>query len=80
MGSAIALRENFDSAGLQRLAKASKDAAQSRRLLALAEINDGGKRLDAARIGGCCGTNPDYTRASSHVLAIDEANCGSARS
>jgi transposase len=34
------------------LAKASKDAAQARRLLALAEIYDGGSRSDAARIGG----------------------------
>jgi transposase len=52
MGSAIALREDFDSAGLRRLAKASKDAAQSRRLVALAEIYDGGARSDAARLGG----------------------------
>jgi transposase len=34
------------------LAKASKDAAQSRRLVALAEIYDGGARSDAARLGG----------------------------
>ncbi len=52
MGAAIALREDFDGAGLRRLAKATKDAAQSRRLLALAEIYDGGARTDAARIGG----------------------------
>ena len=52
MGAAIALREDFDGAGLRRLAKATKDAAQSRRLLALAEIYDGGARSDAARIGG----------------------------
>ena len=52
MGSAIALREDYDAAGLRRLAKGSKDAAQSRRLLALAEIYDGGRRRDAARIGG----------------------------
>lgn len=51
MGSAIALREDFDGAGLRRFAKATKDAAQSRRLLALAEIYDGGARSDAARIG-----------------------------
>ncbi len=37
---------------MRRLAKASKDAAQSRRLLALAEVYDGGRRSDAARIGG----------------------------
>jgi transposase len=52
MGSAISLREDFDSAALRRFAKATKDAAQSRRLLALAEIYDGGSRSDAARVGG----------------------------
>lgn len=52
MGRAIVLREDFDGPRLRRLAKASKDAAQSRRLLALAEIYDGGRRTDAARIGG----------------------------
>ena len=52
MGSAIALRADFDGASLRGLAKATKDAAQSRRLLALAEICDGGGRSDAARIGG----------------------------
>ncbi len=51
MGRAIALREDFDGAALRRLAKGSKDAGQSRRLLALAEIYDGGRRTDAARIG-----------------------------
>ncbi len=52
MGSAIVLREDFDGAALRRFAKATKDAVQSRRLLALAEIYDGSRRLDAARIGG----------------------------
>ena len=52
MGASIALREDFDGPDLRRLAKATKDAAQSRRLLALAEIYDGGARSDAARIGG----------------------------
>jgi len=51
MGAAIALREDFAAADLRQLAKASKDAAQSRRLLALAEIYAGGRRTDAARIG-----------------------------
>jgi len=51
MGKAIALRNDFDSADLRRLAKISKDSGQSRRLLALAEIYDGGRRLDAARLG-----------------------------
>jgi len=48
----IAVREDFDGPGLRRLAKQTKDAAQARRLLALAEIDDGGSRTDAARIGG----------------------------
>ncbi len=52
MGAAIALREDFGGPDLRRLAKASKDAVQTRRLLALAEIYDGGRRTDAARIGG----------------------------
>ena len=51
MCAAIALRDDFEGPGLRRLAKASKDAGQSRRLLALAEIYDGGRRTDAARIG-----------------------------
>ncbi len=52
MGAAVALREEYDGPGLRRLAKATVDAGQSRRLLALAEIYDNGTRSDAARIGG----------------------------
>jgi transposase len=52
MAPAIALREDFNGRDLRRLAKATKDAAQSRRLVALAEIYDGGARSDSARIGG----------------------------
>jgi transposase len=51
MAVPIALRGDFDGSGLRRLAKQSKDAAQARRLLALAEIYNGGSRTDAARIG-----------------------------
>ncbi|HYN08463.1 MAG TPA: IS630 family transposase, partial [Vicinamibacterales bacterium] len=51
MAAAIGLRDDFDGPALRRLAKRSRDASQSRRLLALAEIYDGGRRSDAARIG-----------------------------
>ena len=51
MGRVVALRDDIDEPGLRCLAKASKDSKQSRRLLALAEIYDGGRRKDAARIG-----------------------------
>lgn len=52
MGTAIGLRDDFDGAALRRLARGSKSANQARRLLALAEIYDGGSRTRAARIGG----------------------------
>ena len=52
MGAAIKLRDDYDSPALRALAKRVLDAAQSRRLVALAEIYDGGRRSDAARIGG----------------------------
>ncbi len=51
MGSPVPLRDDFDAAALRRLARRSQDSNQSRRLLALAAIYDGGLRGDAARIG-----------------------------
>lgn len=52
MATAIGLRDDFDGSALRRLARGTKDGPQARRLLALAEIYDGGSRADAARIGG----------------------------
>ena len=37
MGASIGLRDDFSASDLRQLAKASKDAAQSRRLVALAD-------------------------------------------
>ena len=51
MGRVVSVRDDYDGPGLRGLAKASKDSNQSRRLLALSEIYDGGRRKDAARIG-----------------------------
>ena len=51
MARAIALRSDFSAAELRRLARRSGDAAQARRLLALAAIYDGGTRSEAARLG-----------------------------
>jgi transposase len=48
----IPLRADFDAAGLRLAARRTKDAAQARRLLALAAIYDGASRTEAARIGG----------------------------
>jgi len=52
MGAAIRLRSDFSSDDLRRLAKLSRDAVQTRRLLALSVIYDGGSRSAAARTGG----------------------------
>jgi len=52
MGAALKLRTDYDGTMLRGLARKTKDANQARRLLALAEIYDGGQRSDAARIGG----------------------------
>jgi transposase len=52
MGARIPLRDDFDGIALRRLSKRCRDGAQTRRLLALAEIYDGARRTEAARIGG----------------------------
>jgi transposase len=52
MAAPIALRTDYDGAKLRGLAKTSTDANQTRRLLALAVIYDGGRRGEAARVGG----------------------------
>ena len=52
MAKAIALRADHGADDLRRLARASRDASQTRRLLALAAIYDGASRTEAARIGG----------------------------
>src|SRR5215467_2731993 len=51
MAAGIALRSDFTGPDLQRLARRAQDARQAGRLLALAEIYDGGSRSDAPRIG-----------------------------
>jgi putative transposase len=48
----IPLRGDFDAAALRAAARWTKDAAQARRLLALAAVYDGATRTEAAKIGG----------------------------
>ena len=52
MASAVSLRADYSAAELRRLAAASRNANQSRRLLSLAAVVDGMNRTEAARIGG----------------------------
>src|SRR5258707_9302845 len=52
MGHAIAVRTDYTADEVRRLAKRVKDAAQARRLLAIAAVFDGASRTEAAKIGG----------------------------
>lgn len=52
MGAALRLRSDYIADDLRRLGRASRDAKQTRRLLALAAIYDGESRTLAAKIGG----------------------------
>ena len=52
MAAAIRVREDYNAVRLRELAKRSDDADQTRRLLALAVIFDGGSRTEAAKVGG----------------------------
>ena len=52
MGRAIAIRRDYTSVGVRRLAKRAKNAPQARRLLAIAGVLEGCSREDAAKIGG----------------------------
>jgi putative transposase len=49
---ATGLRSDFDALKVRAAARASRDAGQTRRLLALAEIYEGASRTQAAKIGG----------------------------
>src|SRR3954464_2699347 len=52
MGQAIEVRTDYTAGGGRRFAKRAKDAAQARRLLAIAAVLDGASREEAAKIGG----------------------------
>ena len=52
MAIPLALRDDYDSLELRRLARRSRHAGQSRRLLALAAIYDGASRGAAALLAG----------------------------
>ena len=74
MGQAISVRADFTAGEVRRIARRVKDAAQARRLLAIAAVLDGASRADAAKIGGMdvprlCGNS---SRAG-HVA--QSANC-----
>ena len=52
MPAPVSVRTDFSAGELRRLAAATKNANQSRRLLSLAAVLEGMNRTDAARIGG----------------------------
>ena len=52
MGQAVPVRTDYSAGEVRRFAKRAKDAAQARRLLAIAAVLDGASRDNAAKIGG----------------------------
>ena len=52
MGHAIAVRTDYTADEVRQQAKRARDAAQARRLLAIAAVLDGASRTEVARIGG----------------------------
>ena len=64
MSAALRLREDYDAQHMRALAKASRDAKQTRRLLALAAIYDGASRAATAAIGGAARQPFDKLRSA----------------
>jgi hypothetical protein len=58
MGQAIPVRTDYPAGEVRRFAKRAKDAAQARRLLAIAAVLDGASREEAAKIGGTLWSAP----------------------
>jgi transposase len=52
MGQAVPVRTDYTAGEVRRFAQRAKDAAQARRLLAIAAVLDGASREEAATIGG----------------------------
>ena len=52
MGQAIPVRTDYTAGEVRRFAQRARDAAQTRRLLAIAAVLDGASREEAAKIGG----------------------------
>src|SRR4249920_3782867 len=52
MGQAVPVRADYTASEVRQLAKRAKDAAQARRLLAIAAVLDGASREAAAKVGG----------------------------
>ena len=52
MGQALAVRSDLTSKAVRRLAQRARNAAQARRLLAIAAVLDGASREEAAKAGG----------------------------
>ena len=78
MGSAVKFWEDFSAADLRRLAKWSKDANKSGRLLSLAAVREGRDRSEAARMGNLVfETNDDIIDAAceawNKLIALPDA-------
>ena len=66
MAAPVPLRDDFDAAALRMLARKTRDASQARRLLALAEVYDGGSRQGGADWRGWTSDRPRLGAAVQH--------------
>jgi hypothetical protein len=62
MGQAIPVRTDYTAGEARRFAQRAKDAAQARRLLAIAAVLDGVSREEAATIGDAAGLGDPVQR------------------
>lgn len=77
MGNAVVLRDDFDAAGLRKLARKCKDTRAVRRLLALAAVYDGASRSEAAKAGGMDRQSlRDWVIARDFDVHVSEATVG----
>ena len=68
----IPLRGDFDADRVRAAAKRSKDGLQARRLLALAAIYEGARRVEAAKIGDGRAMRLAQPRRLSRRFAVDQ--------
>ena len=73
MGQAIAVRTDYTAGEVRGFARRAKDAAQARRLVAIAAVLEGASRDDAAEIGGM-----DRQTLRDWVIRIQRAGAGRA--
>ena len=76
MSAAVKLREDVSAKELRVMARESRDARQSRRLLALAAVAEGRPRWEAVALGGMDRqTLPDWVHRFNSEVSLPKIRC-----